>query len=48
MFNGIMTINGTWADGTPLIAIPNYIRSNRMDISPAKDRKPESIIWIKK
>jgi hypothetical protein len=48
MFNGIMTITGTWADGTPLLAIPNYIRSNRMETSPAKDRTPESIIWIKK
>ena len=48
MFNGIMTINGSWADGAPLLAIPNYIRSNRMGMSPSKDRKPESIIWIKK
>lgn len=48
LLNGIMTINGTWADGTQLLAIPNYIRSNRMGTSPVKDRKPESIIWIKK
>jgi len=48
MLDGIMTINGKWADGTPLLAIPNYVRSNRMSASPTKDRKPESIIWIKK
>ena len=48
MFSGIMTINGSWADGTPLLAIPNYIRSNRMGTSPTKDRTAASIIWIKK
>ena len=48
MFSGIMTINGSWADGTPLLAIPNYIRSNRMGTSPSKDRTMASIIWIKK
>jgi hypothetical protein len=24
-----MTLNGKWADGTPLLAIPNYARNNR-------------------
>ena len=47
MFNGIMTINGTWADGTPLVAIPNYVRSNRMGTATPDDRTPTSIIWIK-
>ncbi len=28
--NGVMTIKGTWADGTPLLAIPNYARLNRV------------------
>ena len=27
---GVMTIKGTWADGTPLMAIPNYARLNRL------------------
>jgi uncharacterized protein len=26
---GVMTIKGNWADGSPLIAIPNYTRQNR-------------------
>ncbi|HWK07518.1 MAG TPA: beta-L-arabinofuranosidase domain-containing protein [Puia sp.] len=26
---GIMAIKGTWADGSPLLAIPNYTRMNR-------------------
>jgi hypothetical protein len=47
MFNGFMTINGSWADGTPLMAIPNYIRNNRMGTLPVEDRTPTSIIWIK-
>lgn len=28
---GMMVIKGEWADGTPLIAIPNYARTNRID-----------------
>jgi uncharacterized protein len=48
MFNGIMTINGTWADGSPLLAVPNYIRDNRMRTPDKADRTPSSIIWIKK
>jgi uncharacterized protein len=27
---GVMTIKGNWADGSPLIAIPNYARLNRV------------------
>jgi len=27
---GVMTIKGTWADGSPLLAIPNYTRMNRV------------------
>lgn len=32
--NGVMTIKGTWSDGTPLIAIPNYARLNRVPTTP--------------
>jgi uncharacterized protein len=28
--NGVMVIKGTWFDGTPLLAIPNYTRLNRL------------------
>jgi len=48
LFGGIMTIKGTWADGTPLVAIPNYIRNNRIGTTPPVDRTPTSIVWIKK
>jgi len=29
LLGGVMVIKGTWADGSPLLAIPNYARSNR-------------------
>lgn len=48
MFKGTMTIKGLWADGTPLVAIPNYLRTNRLGTPAPGDRTPASIIWIKK
>ncbi len=53
MLKGIMTINGTWADGSPLLAIPNYTRLNRIkptdvpDESRGGDKSTISTIWIK-
>lgn len=34
LLHGVMTINGSWADGSPLIAIPNYARLNRLPTTP--------------
>ncbi len=31
LLDGVMVIKGTWADGSPLLAIPNYARYNRGD-----------------
>ncbi len=31
---GVMTIKGKWADGSPLVAIPNYARLNRLPTTP--------------
>ncbi len=47
LLSGVMTVKGTWADGTPLLAIPNYARNNR---KPAPDAKEtfNSAVWIKK
>lgn len=52
--HGVMTINGTWADGSPLIAIPNYSRLNRLqttatpnDSPRTGNQPPASLIWIK-
>lgn len=51
LLHGIMAIKGSWADGTPLLAIPNYTRLNRADPTPypqeTADRQPSSIVWIK-
>jgi len=44
LLHGIMAIQGTWADGTPLLAIPNYARNNR----PAPpDGSVRSEVWMK-
>jgi DUF1680 family protein len=48
MLKGVMTVTGTWADGTPLIAIPNYVRLNRPVSRDADDRSPISLVWMKK
>jgi DUF1680 family protein len=33
LLDGVMAITGKWADGSPLLAIPNYARENRGGIS---------------
>jgi len=33
LLDGVMAIRGKWADGSPLLAIPNYARENRGGIS---------------
>ncbi len=30
LLHGVMTIKGSWADGSPLLAVPNYARLNRV------------------
>ena len=34
LLGGVMVITGTWADGSPLMAIPNYARCNRAPVDP--------------
>ena len=52
LLHGVMAIKGVWADGSPLLAIPNYSRLNRTDTTsyppPYSDKAPTSIVWIKK
>jgi hypothetical protein len=50
---GVMTIKGKWDDGTPLTAIPNYLRNNRNKIKatykPEREDPAEgSMVWIKR
>jgi DUF1680 family protein len=50
LLGGVMVIKGTWADGSALMAIPNYARCNR-DPSGDRDRRGRgtiiSSVWIK-
>ena len=57
LLGGVLTIKGQWADGSPLLAIPNYARNNRAVIttdegatSPKRNpsgRSGNSMVWIK-
>jgi DUF1680 family protein len=38
LLGGVMVIQGRWADGSPLVAIPNFARNNRGG---------DSRVWIK-
>jgi hypothetical protein len=48
LLGGVMAIKGTFADGSPLLAIPNFARTNR---EPAESRPPlrraTSVVWIR-
>ena len=48
LLDGIMTIKGSWANGTPLLAIPYFVRNNRLNktIEPREDNPPTSIVWL--
>jgi hypothetical protein len=41
LLHGVMTIKGQWADGSPLLAVPNYARNNR------NSEGSGSMVWIK-
>ena len=36
LLQGVLTLRGKWADGSPLVAIPNYARNNRPSQSPSQ------------
>jgi DUF1680 family protein len=46
LLDGVMVIKGTWADGSPLTAIPYYIRDNRNTAEP-RSRSLNSTVWLK-
>ena len=47
LLGGVMVIKGQWADGSPLVAIPNYARENRIAQGPGRGSGPNSIVWFK-
>jgi DUF1680 family protein len=57
LLDGVMVIKGTWADGSPLLAIPNYARHNRYTNSDQQSSSEEnrrrgssdvrSRVWVK-
>jgi uncharacterized protein len=47
LLNGVMTIEGQWADGSPFVAIPNYVRNNRNPQIQPGDRTVRSQVWMK-
>jgi len=47
LLGGVMVIKGTFADGSPMTAIPNYARNNRIPGPGARGRSGGSIVWIK-
>ncbi|HWR37456.1 MAG TPA: beta-L-arabinofuranosidase domain-containing protein, partial [Clostridia bacterium] len=36
LLGGVLTINGKWQDGKPMLAIPNYARMNRVEPEPVE------------
>lgn len=47
-FGGMLLIKGTWADGKPLTAIPNYARMNRNEPRDPQIRTTRSNVWVNK
>jgi len=45
-FNGMVLIRGTWADGAPMLAIPNFARMNRNEPGDPHIRTPRSNVWV--
>jgi DUF1680 family protein len=49
LLGGVMVAKGSWADGSALMAIPNYARNNRVSAAlRGPGRRPvSSIVWLK-
>ncbi len=46
LLGGMMLIRGSWADGKPLTAIPNYARMNRNPPRDPEIRTSRSNVWV--
>ena len=47
LLGGVMVIKGKWADGSPLLAIPNFARENRILQESNRGAGPDSLVWLK-
>ncbi|HER19968.1 MAG TPA: Tat pathway signal protein, partial [Chromatiales bacterium] len=50
LLDGVVVIEGAWADGLPLVAIPNYARHNRSaatDRAEGRRRGTRSSVWVR-
>jgi DUF1680 family protein len=48
LLRGVTVLRGTWADGSPLLAIPYFARANRMPADAGGDAaRPRSKVWIR-
>jgi len=48
ILGGVMMIKGEWSDGSPLIAIPNFARSNRIAGQTDRRTPVNTKVWINK
>jgi uncharacterized protein len=44
LLEGVKVIKGTWADGSPLTAIPNYARNNRLGQEMTRTEPSEAAV----
>jgi hypothetical protein len=44
VLDGVMVLNGKWADGKPLTAIPNFARMNRTGKTPRETAGGDSSV----
>jgi len=47
LLGGVAVIKGTWADGSPLTAIPYYARANRIPETAERRGAVRSSVWLK-
>ena len=45
--NGMVLIKGIWADGSPMVAVPNFARMNRNEPRDPQITTPRSNVWVK-
>jgi hypothetical protein len=44
LLDGVTVLNGSWADGKPMVAIPNFARMNRVAAAPSETAAGDSSV----